>query len=207
MATATLVHPSCDGSRQGSIDLAVTGGTQPYTITWMGTDQTGASISGLSDNYYVATITDANGCSFKRTFPIKTVVDIEVDDVITSIHCNETTGGAIDLTITGGLGPYRVVWEEGPETEDRKYLETGKYSAMVTDERGCVVPYSGYVKVDQIYVYPVQKTDPSCAGATDGSIDLKVYYGEGPYDYHWSDGLSAESRAYPRRWQLFCRSD
>ena len=82
-ATATLVHPSCDGSRQGSIDLVVSGGTTPYTITWTGTDQTGPSISGLTDNYYAATITDANGCSFRRTYPIKTVIDIEVDDIIT----------------------------------------------------------------------------------------------------------------------------
>lgn len=66
--SADIVHPSCDGSRAGSIALAINGGTEPYTVEWSNTEQTGMSISGLAEGYYRATITDQNGCQFIRTY-------------------------------------------------------------------------------------------------------------------------------------------
>ncbi|MFA1772427.1 T9SS type A sorting domain-containing protein [Rufibacter glacialis] len=60
---------------------------------------------------------------------------------ITHVSCG--TGGAVDLSLMGGLPPYRVRWT-GPRgfralTEDISGLESGAYSVTVTDAQECVV--------------------------------------------------------------------
>jgi hypothetical protein len=52
---------SCPSSLDGSVELAVTGGTAPYSILW-NTGETTDGITGAAGSYS-ATITDANGCS------------------------------------------------------------------------------------------------------------------------------------------------
>jgi len=59
-----LNDATCYGEDNGSVEIAVTGGTEPYTVQWdpNTNDQTGFTAVDLNAGNYFATITDNNGC-------------------------------------------------------------------------------------------------------------------------------------------------
>jgi len=54
--------PNCYGTLDGTIDLNITGGAAPYTVSWSN-GMTGNAITGLGAGNYQGTVDDANGCS------------------------------------------------------------------------------------------------------------------------------------------------
>ncbi len=65
-ATLAATATTCSVAVDGAIDLAVMGGTGPYTYAW----SNGASsedLTGLAAGAYAVSIVDANGCSFQTT--------------------------------------------------------------------------------------------------------------------------------------------
>ena len=49
----------------GSIDLLISGGISPYSVSWTSTNGyvgSGSNISNLPPDIYTATVTDANNC-------------------------------------------------------------------------------------------------------------------------------------------------
>jgi len=59
----------CFGAVTGSIDLTITGGSPAYTVQW-DTGQNMEDITNISAGTYIATATDANGCSETHTAQI-----------------------------------------------------------------------------------------------------------------------------------------
>ncbi|NNF22649.1 MAG: hypothetical protein HKN67_11965, partial [Saprospiraceae bacterium] len=56
-----IAHPSCAGVRDGSVQISVDGGTEPYVVLWDDGIE-GIERTDLSDGTYFPTITDSNGC-------------------------------------------------------------------------------------------------------------------------------------------------
>ncbi len=71
--TATVVGANC-GQANGSVTLAGSGGTAPYTYTFNGS-ASGATITGLSQGTYTYTVTDAIGCDFTGTATVTQAAD------------------------------------------------------------------------------------------------------------------------------------
>lgn len=55
-------------------------------------------------------------------------------------------GGAIDITVSGGLGPYGFYWSNGETSEDLDSLAPGWYSVIVTDGTGCEAEVEFYLE-------------------------------------------------------------
>jgi hypothetical protein len=185
---AEIVKPSCDGSRLGSISLMASGGAEPYSFTWSN-GATGADIDALNEGYYTVTIEDANGCSLKRTFSVKTDNTLSASARITNTNCFNEPIGAIELRISGGTAPYKVEWSTGEQHENHTGLVAGKYTAQISDAGGCTLQYSAYVRETQLFIYPYAVQHPSCPGESDGSIEMEVFYGTEPYRFEWSNGF------------------
>lgn len=69
---------------------------------------------------------------------------------LSSVVTNETTpdanNGAIDLSLTGGIGPFTFLWSNGAITEDISGLSGGTYTVVVTDiATGCSSVLSPYI--------------------------------------------------------------
>jgi len=190
---------SCNGGADGSIDVTVNGGYAPYSYQW--TDLYGGvsgqqNLSGLDADTYIFTVIDARGCTIDSTLVLTSPPAIVVEADITTAACQGSSTGAINATISGGLAPLNLSWS-GPNGFSSTStlltdLASGVYVVTVTDANGCVVTRSFDVSEPGLFqVNGVMSSYPggwqiSCAGATDGSIDMTVTGGTGNLSYSWT---------------------
>ena len=57
-----VTAPSCTGGRDGSIEIEVTGGIEPYTYAWANSSNVTNVMTDLIQGTYSITVTDANDC-------------------------------------------------------------------------------------------------------------------------------------------------
>ncbi|HEX5002979.1 MAG TPA: gliding motility-associated C-terminal domain-containing protein [Bacteroidia bacterium] len=186
---------SCYGGNNGALDVTVAGGTAPYTYMWSN-GSASEDLSGLSSGNYQLTITDANGCDFNLNAVIsQPAAPISATPVVTQqVQCFAGEDGIIDLTVSGGTGPYTYQWSNGSTDEDLSQLMAGVYTVTVTDINGCMV-----VAAEEVFepVLPLTGTptvvsNVFCNGGSNGAIDLSVTGGTAPYTYIWSTGDTTE---------------
>ncbi|MEZ4990989.1 MAG: SdrD B-like domain-containing protein, partial [Saprospiraceae bacterium] len=195
---ATVVtDAACNADANGSIDLMVSGGTEPYTYAWSN-GATTEDINGLSAGTYTVTVTDANGCSDEATFTIDEPEVLEIDTdatVVSDAACNADANGSIDLMVSGGKEPYTYAWSNGATTEDMNGLTAGTYTVTVTDAHGCSDEATFTIDEPEVLVIDTDATvvtDAACNADANGSIDLMVSGGTAPYTYAWSNGATTE---------------
>jgi hypothetical protein len=177
----------------GAIDLTATGGTAPYTYRW----NAGVSSQDLglaSPGYYNVTVTDANGCKAMTSVYVgrKNSPMTLSTSYINSSRPNGQEG-AIDLSVIGGVGPYRYSWSNGATIEDLTGLPAGQYIVTVTDNAGKTATTSVTLSEPSLEITLVAShQNVSIGGADDGFIDLTVIGGVGPYTYRWNAGPSTQ---------------
>src|SRR5690606_22797124 len=198
-ATVTITEPnallsniittdiSCNGSNNGSITLAPTGGVAPYTYLWNNAD-TSSSLTGLAAGTYSVTITDANGCTVTEN---ATITDPAVLTLSSSSYTDVTWYGGNDgeatVVVTGGTAPYNYLWSNGATTATATGLIAGNYVVTVTDANGCTVSESfTIIQPIPLMVQSVSKTNVKCNGGTDGTATIVAMGGNAPYTYLWS---------------------
>lgn len=190
---------SCNDGDDGSIDVTVSGGYAPYSYQW--TDLYGGisgqqNLAGLDADTYILNVTDARGCTVDSTLVLTAPSAIVVEADVTTAACQGSSTGAIDASISGGLAPMDISWS-GPNGFSSTStlltdLASGVYVATVTDANGCVVARSFDVSEPGLFqVSGTMSSYPggwqiSCAGATDGSIDMTVTGGTGNLSYSWT---------------------
>ena len=181
---------TCFGLGSGAIDLTVTGGQGPYTVTWTFPDtstQVSEDLTGLDAGDYEALIEDASGCTVTIEATVNETPAFDVTANVTDATCAGLDDGAIELIITGGVGPYDVDWgfTTGPTITG---LAAGPYNATITDALGCPQDLSG-IMVDEAapIVVDVTHTNETCPGAADGTIDiLSITGGTDPITLSWT---------------------
>lgn len=181
---------SCANASDGSIELAVTGGTMPLTISWEGpggSTATGASLTGLGAGTYCAAIADANGCVSTSCFTLTAPEPLTATATATTASCGNAVG-TVDLTVGGGTAPYAIAWSNGANSEDLTALQAGTYSATVTDANGCTASASAQVTSTNGLSGELSSTPPQCQGSATGSITANVSDGQAPYAYAWNNG-------------------
>ena len=75
---------SCYGSGNGTIDLSITGGVQPYTYAWSNGETT-QDLAGLLPGTYVVTALDSNGCFTDRLLLQLLSLTVFQQPIITSV--------------------------------------------------------------------------------------------------------------------------
>ena len=134
-SSVTDVH--CAGGNDGVIDLTVYGGVYPYTFSWSN-DASTEDIFNLTSGTYSVIVTDDNGCVNSQSFTINQPANpLIVNGVITNASSQFASDGSIDITPTGGNGPYTFLWSNNATTEDISNITPGVYTVMITDANGC----------------------------------------------------------------------
>jgi len=130
----------CHGENTGSIDVVMSGGTEPYSYQW----SNGANTQDLEDliaGTYFLTATDILGNIDTASFVInepESSLEI-VSSFIIYETLENTFNGSIELIIAGGVTPYLYSWSNGASTEDLVEINAGSYTITVTDAHGCSV--------------------------------------------------------------------
>jgi gliding motility-associated-like protein len=174
-------------SNDGSIDVSVTGGSGDFAYAWSHGPTT-EDVSGLATGTYYITVTDnVAGCVSIAGFNVQSGNAVVVTSSVTQPACG-LINGAIDLTTSGGTGPYTYLWSSGATTEDISGIGPGVYSVTITDINGC--PFDTTFTLSNQGAPTVSATviDPSCPSGNDGSISLTLSGGTGPFTYSWSNG-------------------
>lgn len=181
-------------SDNGSIDLSVAGGTAPYTYDWSNGTTT-QDLSGLVAGTYTVVVTDASGCTASTSVTIEIPEQLVVTETHVDATCFDGQDGSIDLTVSGGTTPYSYSWTNGSNEQDISNLSAGTYVVSVTDAQDC--SFSLTVVIDQPEAVTIsgEVENVVCDNTgfpVDGSIDISVTGGNGPYTYAWSNGSTSE---------------
>lgn len=131
-------------NNDGTINLTVNGGTQPYTYNWTPSNVNGSSPNNLAPGNYNVTVVDANGCAVSDAFTVGQVGSLNV-----AVFPNEATiqqGSEIILTtnVTSSSNNLNYSWTpiDGLSCNDcpdpiASPNQTTTYIVTVIDEVGC----------------------------------------------------------------------
>ncbi len=179
---ATLIPNSCSGvSTDGSISLAVSGGTPDYTYLWSN-DSTTKDLSGLDEGSYTVTITDFAGCVYKEIYDITSTVSVTADAGSDTAVC------PLEDVILNGSGGSIYLWQPDKGLSNPNIPNpivridtTTTYSLTVTEPGGCFDRDSVTVTI-----YPLLGINAGndTIVATGQTIQLNA--SGGPFDnYYW----------------------
>jgi hypothetical protein len=204
--TRTVSNVSCNGGNNGSIAMNITGSGGPYSWNWSrvspaGTGNgTGNTISGLTAGSYNVTVTSPAGCIATFTNLVTQPNALAITPTVTNYNCFGQTG-AINLNVTGGTTPRTYSWTRTgggftANTQNISNLTAGTYNVTVTDANSCSATSMATVTgpASQVVVNLASKTNISCNGGTNGSINITASGGTPGYTYLWSGGSTAEDR-------------
>ncbi|MGK2861860.1 MAG: Ig-like domain repeat protein, partial [Chitinophagaceae bacterium] len=205
VALTSKTNVICFGGATGMIDITADGGLAPYTYAWSGTgvNATAEDQSGLAAGNYSVIVTDANGCS-TTPLPItitepSSPVTVSLDSK-TNVLCFGASTGAINISASGGTGPYNFAWTGAGVSvngEDQTGLAAGNYSVIVTDANGCStasLPVTITQPSSLVTVSLNSKTDVLCFGTSTGTINITPSGGTSPYYFAWTGaGVSVNS--------------
>lgn len=184
LQATTAVDPvTCHGLANGAIELTVTGGTTPYSFLWSN-GATSEDLNNLGPGTYNVDVTDANGCTAFTSGTVTEPDTLGATSVDVDVTCFEGSDGSIDLTATGGLGPYQYAWDHGPTTEDVSGLSAGSYTVTFVDQNACVFVYT--TSIDEANEFTPTITADGPTTFCDGdSVVLTATTGA---EYLWSTG-------------------
>ncbi len=190
----------CFGGAQGTASAMATGGTPPYTYEWNTEPvQSGADATDLPQGTYTVTVTDLNGCTASANVTIggpQFGIDGMIEDQ-GNVSCYGANDGWATILVTGGSNSFTITWNTEPPQYGNTAtgLAPGQYEVVVLDNNGCDDPKYLYVAIEgpqmplthTIAISDHNGWNVSCAGASDGWLDLTIEGGNAPYNIVWSD--------------------
>ena len=196
IAFASEYKPACAGRTDGQVIVdSISGGKGPYTFLW--NDVSGQTTQLAIDldpgRYYIATVSDVNGClDTARTYLNEQGVITIATDSINHIYC-EGDLGDIYVTVSGGEMPFVYDWSPSGQTaEDLITAGAGTHDLDLTDANGCSsLPYSETITDNSTpIIIRNSAEDVVCFGANDGRIILSSWDSGVPHKYSVDDGAN-----------------
>lgn len=190
--THTLVptNVSCFNGTNGAVTTTVSGGTSPYSFTWLPGGSTSQNATGLSAGNYTLTITDNFNCTAITTVAITQPTLLVATTSITNETCDYLNNGSASVSQTGGTPSYTYSWQPGGQTTASIINQaSGTYTVTGTDGNGC--PATAVATISEptpLVVNFTNQINVSCFGGSDGSVSASVSGGTPNYTYSWSPG-------------------
>lgn len=182
----------------GSTPLTASGATTYNWSPGAGLSNSGGpnvtASPGFNTNYTV-TGTSANGCSNTAVVSISVLAPPSATITTVNPTCYGSANGSLTTNVSGGTPPYTYTWNNSATTNSLNNVAAGYYSVTVTDANGCHAGDSAYLtQPSSINVSNPVFTNPTCNGASNGSINLGgITGGTAPYTYLWSNGATTNN--------------
>lgn len=193
--TATTTSSEC-GLENGSIDVSVSGGSDPYTYEW-NNGETTEDLEDVPSGSYTITVTGADGCTTELTVDLDNVdPPINVSGtIVANTTCNGGNGSittTVSPTPPPGGGTYTYEWDNGATTPNLEDLEPGTYTVTVSTGNSCEGTASFTIPDEPDEPQLTFSTTESICELENGSIDVSVSGGVPPYTFSWGNGETSE---------------
>lgn len=194
----------CFENKDAILKATITGGApigaldkdKDYTYRWYNklTPTIVASTTNPTETLragdYTLEVSDGFGNSY--TLDAKTIIEpklLKIDYTQKNVSCNGGSDAEIAIDITGGTGPYKIVWSTGKNADQNKLgnLIASTYNVTVTDANLCQAYQEITIDEPKPMGILVVKTPPSALGVDDASIKVTVVGGTPNYNFEWFD--------------------
>jgi gliding motility-associated-like protein len=195
VSVASIQSVSCQGATDGSVELLVTGGDQPYIFVWNpNVNSTEVATNLIAGNYSVQVI-DAGGCVSAISFTIEEPPALTFSTTTTNPTCG-LLNGSITVNVSGGVEPYSYNWTNGVSINNAaSNLSAGNYNIQIVDANGCEISTSQNLQT--VGNIPIQISATSLVIQAGSSANLGVFVGGGITDFNvsWTpaEGLNCAS--------------
>ncbi|MEK7255484.1 MAG: T9SS type A sorting domain-containing protein, partial [Bacteroidota bacterium] len=139
-----VTDATCFGESDGSIDIHIVGGTQPYFYNWDLPAVT-EDLENVPAGEYHLTVLDENFCGIDSTFEVGQPDSLEILTSQMPAALGQSNGWAA-VSVSGGTPPYLFLWENGETNDTLQNVQTGWYEVVVTDANFC--QKTAWVKVE-----------------------------------------------------------
>ena len=194
LSKSVIKNPTCFGQSNGSATIQAKGGTGSiYSYSWQN-GTVNPSNTNLIAGKYIVTITDSLSCSLIDSIvlgqPSEMIVQKNLS-ISSKPDCNNSTGGAIGLLITGGnVGTKNINWQSGVNTLNgvATSLSAGSYCATITDTLACSVIFCDTLTQDLVSISTTPSISKviSCNGLNDGILTVAVSGNSVPFNVSWA---------------------
>lgn len=179
---------SCNGSSDGSLLAAATGGTGEYQFAWSARGVTTARLTDVGAGQYTVTVRDTNGCTNKSDAVITEPEPLSLFvDQFKNVSCPGGSDGAMMVSAYGGAGSYMFSltasgWQGEPTFIG---LRSGVYNATVMDANSCRATNVQELNEPDPIVIEFDNVLPALCGDPKGKASVIARGGTGGYDYVW----------------------
>lgn len=180
------VNVTCNGGKDGSATVSVSGGQPPYSYSWTSGD-TIATALDLSEGTYNCMVTDLNGCLNYTPVTITSPPEIKSTFSITKPTCNSSDGSAT-ITPYGGIPSYSYSWfPHGGNDSIAENLSAGIYTCTIKDMNECSKDFFIHIIDSEMLIASIESVQHvSCFDGNNGNATVKASGGKAPYTYSWS---------------------
>jgi len=201
-ASQTHLNILCFGDSTGNIDISANGGVKPYefSIDSGATYVPDSLFINLPAGNYDVFARDSHDCfvyfNITLTQPLAPLSASVTSPV--NILCNGDSSGSFNVSISGGTAPYQVDVNGGGFSAATSYtgLPAGTYIITVRDTNLCSIATTTIsvtlTEPPPLVVDSILSTPTSC-GVDNGTTQVFVSGGVGPYTYVWSNGSVSDT--------------
>jgi hypothetical protein len=183
---SSSIGNKCYGDSLGSLQIFPACGQPPYQINWSNGD-TSAYISNLTKGVYTVVVTDANNNVIHDTLSIDGPSSpLHISSIVTDAKCYFQSSGSIEISLSGGMSPYNILWSNTANTNQLSNLAPGNYSVVVTDSFGCEISEMYTVNEPPALDMTTTFTD-DVTNDCSGTATCNPIGGTLPYSYSWND--------------------
>ncbi|MBC7744112.1 MAG: SprB repeat-containing protein, partial [Flavobacterium sp.] len=204
---------NCHASAQTSFRVEVFNGATSIGITDINATNGGGASTGVV-NFTTPPVTGVISIVFTDPNSNKpscgAVIDnlfilspFEVTSAHTNVSCFNQSNGSFTISGTGGAGAYSGTYSfngnplvsftvsNGSGTVNN--LAAGSYEVTLRDANGCPQVKTIVITQPTALTITGTKTDVTCAGFNNGTINLNISGGTAPFNYMWNDGATTQN--------------
>lgn len=188
ITTNTVIPNNCFGFTTGQINTSITGGNPTYSITWVPSLPSTATVINLSFGTYSLSVIDAKGCTTNSVYTIVDPPALVILATSTTVACSGPNGSA-SVIVAGGTPAYTYSWfPNSQSTNSATGLPAGNYVLTTTDAKGCIINTSITIPAGiNPTVTAISNASIICTGET------STLTASGASSYSWNTSATAPS--------------
>jgi gliding motility-associated-like protein len=177
----------CNGDTTGFVAVSSSGGRLPHSYLW-NNGSTNDTLPKVIAGLYSLTTTDAKGCNEIIQTTVTQPQALSFTWSNANLTCFRDTTGLASIRVSGGVSPYKYLWNTGDSVSLISKLLAGNYTVTVTDKNGCKKTETQILTEPAIISFTIDKVNSSCLESKNGSLTVNnIKGGTAPYNLKWED--------------------